>query len=465
MRRHGHVPRLLLILADAIAALAAAGLAYVIRFRLGWIPVEGRLDVLPARYLSAVPITVVLMLLAASLMGAYGDRALGRPTSLRTAVRVTAVGGALLATTALLYRDIFQYSRLAIVFTAVLYLPAFAAGRALAGRALTALRRSGRFLRRAAVVGSGSPARALAAALRAEPWTAVEIRAVLPLGGDPVDWPSARRLRDAEALFEAATAGDVDEVYLAVPATEAAAVPALVERLEQTTLDVRVVPDLGVPVLVNPHAFVLAGVPVVSLRERPLYGARAATKRGLDVVVASTLLLLLAPLLLVVGLLVRATSPGPALFGQERMGLDGRRFRMWKFRTMRLDAEADSGPVFARPGDPRVTGVGRFLRRFSVDELPQLWNVLRGAMRLVGPRPERATFVAQFRKSFSGYMLRHSVRTGMTGWAQVHGLRGESALDERLRLDLEYVDRWSLLLDLEILCRTVVQVLVGKNAC
>ena len=172
----------------------------------------------------------------------------------------------------------------------------------------------------------------------------------------------------------------------------------------------------------------------------------------------------LAPFLLLIGILVRLTSRGPALYSQERMGQNGRPFQMLKFRTMRADAESSSGPVFARPGDPRVTRVGRVLRRLSLDELPQLWNVVRGEMSLVGPRPERRAFIDEFRKSLSGYMLRHSMRAGMTGWAQVNGLRGDSSLHERLRYDLEYIDRWSLLFDLEILGRTTVQVLIGKNA-
>jgi len=147
------------------------------------------------------------------------------------------------------------------------------------------------------------------------------------------------------------------------------------------------------------------------------------------------------------------------------MGLDGHRFGMLKFRTMRAGAEQASGPVFARRGDPRVTPLGRVLRRLSLDELPQLWNVVRGEMSLVGPRPERAPFIEEFRSRLPGYMLRQSVKAGMTGWAQVHGLRGDSSLEERLRYDLEYIDRWSLLFDLEILGRTAVQVVVGRNAC
>lgn len=464
MRRQGHLPRSLLLVADTLAAVTAASLAYVVRFETGWIAVAGRTDVLPARYLAALPMTVAVVLLSASLMGAYGDDELHRPTPVRRALRVAMLAGALLAAMALLYRDVFQYSRLAILFAGAAFLPCFVAGRVLAARTIRRLRRGTRGATRAAVIGGGRPAQALARALRDHEWAGIRIDTVLPVGDLPEDWDDAATVAGIDELLECIGSGALDEVYIAVPADEAARVPTFVERLEQATVDVRVVPDLGPVVMVNPHAFVLSGVPIVSLRERPLYGVRAAMKRAVDVLLALLLLLTLSPLLLLLALLVRLTSRGPALYAQERMGLDGRRFRMWKFRSMRADAETDSGPVFARPDDPRVTPLGRFLRRFSLDELPQLWNVVRGEMSLVGPRPEREAFVREFRNSFSGYMLRLSVRAGMTGWAQVHGLRGDSSLADRLRYDLEYIDRWSLLLDLEILCRTIAQVLRGQNA-
>jgi exopolysaccharide biosynthesis polyprenyl glycosylphosphotransferase len=203
---------------------------------------------------------------------------------------------------------------------------------------------------------------------------------------------------------------------------------------------------------------------VASYWESPLRGSGAALKRGLDVVLAALLLVLLSPLLLLLAVVVRLTSRGPVLHRQDRVGLDGRTFPMLKFRTMVEGAEAATGPVFAAPGDPRRTPVGGLLRRLSLDELPQLWNVLRGDMSLVGPRPERPEFVERFRREHPGYMLRHSLRSGITGWAQVNGLRGRSSIEERLAYDLEYARRWSLLLDIEILARTVLQVAAGRNA-
>jgi lipopolysaccharide/colanic/teichoic acid biosynthesis glycosyltransferase len=181
----------------------------------------------------------------------------------------------------------------------------------------------------------------------------------------------------------------------------------------------------------------------------------AVAKRAIDLVLASALLVLLAPLLLVVCVLVMLDSAGPPLFVQRRVGAGGRVFRMLKFRSMRKDAEAHSGPVFAVPGDPRCTRLGQLLRRTNIDELPQLVNVVAGHLSLVGPRPERPEFVTLFERTIPGYADRHAVRPGITGLAQVRGLRGaHTSLLTRLELDLQYIERWSLALDLRILART-----------
>ena len=178
-------------------------------------------------------------------------------------------------------------------------------------------------------------------------------------------------------------------------------------------------------------------------------------KRVFDLVVGGVCLFVAAPVMLGIALAVRLTSPGPVLLRQERMGLDGRRFELLKFRTMRVDAEAATGPVWARQDDERRTSIGATLRRFNLDELPQLLNVLRGEMSLVGPRPERPVFVEDFRRRIPGYMLRHKVKAGMTGWAQVNGWRGDTSLEKRIEYDLYYIERWSLFLDLKILVQTL----------
>ena len=174
--------------------------------------------------------------------------------------------------------------------------------------------------------------------------------------------------------------------------------------------------------------------------------------------------MLLSPLMFLLALLIKLTSKGPVFFAQERMGLDGRLFRVWKFRTMKIDAEAETGPVWAKPDDPRSTLPGRFLRKLSLDELPQFWNVLWGEMSLVGPRPERPVFIEEFRRHVPRYMLRHMVQAGMTGWAQVHGWRGDTSIERRIQYDLEYIQNWSMTLDLRILFLTVIRGFVNRNA-
>jgi exopolysaccharide biosynthesis polyprenyl glycosylphosphotransferase len=209
----------------------------------------------------------------------------------------------------------------------------------------------------------------------------------------------------------------------------------------------------------------LEGIPFIPIKHVPLSSWNAVLKRGFDIVVAVLLIILLSPLFAVTALLIRLTSPGPVFYIQERVGLDGVSFPLIKFRSMRTDAERQTGPVWAQKQDPRATPIGRFLRRFSIDELPQLVNVLRGDMSLVGPRPERPHFVQQFRREVPKYMDRHRVRSGMTGWAQVNGLRGsEASIEERTKLDIYYIENWSLIFDLKIIFKTVRAVFFGKDA-
>jgi len=202
----------------------------------------------------------------------------------------------------------------------------------------------------------------------------------------------------------------------------------------------------------------------VSLLDTPLGGWNDVIKRAVDVALATMLLVLLSPLFLMIAVAIRLTSVGPVFYRQERMSLDGRTFLVWKFRTMKADAEADGGAVWATPDDPRRTWFGGWLRRTSLDELPQLWNVLRGEMSLVGPRPERPVFIEEFRQKIPKYMLRHKVRAGMTGWAQVHGLRGNTSVEQRIRYDLYYIENWSLLLDFKILLLTLFRGFINPNA-
>jgi len=205
-------------------------------------------------------------------------------------------------------------------------------------------------------------------------------------------------------------------------------------------------------------------MPIVKLNDSPLDGIGALLKRVTDFILGLLGTLLISPLLIAIAILVKLTSKGPIFYSQERCGLDGRSFKMWKFRSMRVDAEDSTGAVWARKDDDRRTPIGAFLRATSIDELPQLWNVVRGEMSLVGPRPERPVFVDKFRGEVPHYMLRHKVKAGITGWAQVNGWRGDTSLERRIECDLYYIRNWSYSLDLKILWMTVWKGFVNKNA-
>jgi exopolysaccharide biosynthesis polyprenyl glycosylphosphotransferase len=209
----------------------------------------------------------------------------------------------------------------------------------------------------------------------------------------------------------------------------------------------------------------LEGIPFIRVKTTPMGTWNQILKRSFDLVVAALVLILISPFFVLLALLIKITSKGPVFYLQERIGLDGKTFRVIKFRSMKIDAEEVTGPVWARKDDPRTTFLGRFMRRFSLDELPQLINVLTGEMSLVGPRPERPHFVEQFKKEVPKYLDRHRVKTGMTGWAQVNGLRGaDVSIEERTKYDVYYVENWSLVFDLKIILKTIRAVLFGKDA-
>ncbi len=255
----------------------------------------------------------------------------------------------------------------------------------------------------------------------------------------------------------------VDQVILALPLEEQPQMRELMEVLALRTIDVKVVPDLFSYVTLRGGLEEFGGLPIISLQGAPMEGWNRIAKRVFDILVSSLALLFLAPWMAVLAILVKLTSRGPVLFAQERMGIDGQLFHMYKFRTMKVDAEKD-GAQFATAGDTRRTPIGAFLRRSSLDEVPQFWNVFAGDMSLVGPRPERPVFIEEFKKQIPRYHLRHMVKSGITGWAQINGLRGNTSIKDRIDYDLYYIENWSLMFDLKILVRTALGGFLSKNA-
>jgi Undecaprenyl-phosphate glucose phosphotransferase len=277
-------------------------------------------------------------------------------------------------------------------------------------------------------------------------------------GGAPSEGrhpPVLGRLDDCVRVIEEQ---QVDQVYIALPLEAHSKLVKLIRCVGNECVDIKVVPDLVQYATVTAALEDLDGIPIISLNEVPLRGWSSLVKRVMDATVGLALLALLSPAFAVIALLIKLRGgPGPVLYRQERMSLDGKTFLMYKFRSMHADAERATGPVFATADDPRRTRVGAWLRRFNLDELPQLLNVVLGDMSLVGPRPERPPFVREFKERIPQYMLRHRVKSGMTGWAQVNGWRGNTSIEKRIEYDLYYIENWSLLLDVKILILTLLR--------
>ena len=275
------------------------------------------------------------------------------------------------------------------------------------------------------------------------------------------------RIGTIDQLVEHARQGQVAVIYITLPLRAEARIRSILDRLSDTTASVYLVPDFFAFQLLHSRWTTINGLPVVSVFENPFYGVDGLVKRGMDLLLGTFFLLLAALPMLLIALAIKLTSPGPVFFRQRRYGLDGREIRVWKFRTMYVCEDGPNIPQ-AKPGDPRITPIGRFLRRTSLDELPQLFNVLEGTMSLVGPRPHATAHNELYRKKIQGYMLRHKVKPGITGLAQVEGYRGETdtleKMQKRIEYDHQYIREWSLWLDLKILARTVRAVLSRQNA-
>lgn len=325
----------------------------------------------------------------------------------------------------------------------------------------------------AVIVGSGPLADQLTAALARVPGEGVRV------AGHFEDRRAPRRPRAAGAPPPAGILGTcadvaayvkrhrIDRIYITLPMAAQPRILQLLDALRDTTASVYFAPDIFLADLIQARVDTVGGMPVLAVCETPFSGVNGLLKRASDLLLGSLILLLIAPLLLAVAVAVRLDSPGPVLFRQRRYGLDGQEIVVYKFRTMRV---AEDGDVIrqATRDDPRVTRLGAFLRRTSLDELPQFFNVLAGTMSIVGPRPHAVAHNEQYRRLIKGYMLRHKVRPGITGWAQVNGQRGETdtveKMQKRVEYDLAYLRHWSLLWDLEIILRTVFVVLGRRNA-
>lgn len=326
---------------------------------------------------------------------------------------------------------------------------------------------------RVVIVGGGLLGQQLAEAIQAHPGTGLLVVAFyddglsLSQGDSPTLISGIPLCGDLDKLLVDARRGDFDEIYIALPMHAEGRIRELLSGLADTSIPTYLVPDLFAFTLLHAQMGDIAGMPIVSIYGSPHQGMGGIVKRCEDVVLSVLILLIIALPMIFIAIGVRVTSKGPVLFKQNRYGLSGNEVVIWKFRTM-IVSENDGDVSQATRNDPRITGFGSLLRRTSLDELPQFFNVLQGYMSIVGPRPHAVVHNEEYRKIIPGYMLRHIVKPGITGWAQVNGWRGETEtleqMEKRVEFDLEYIRRWSVWLDLKIVLLTIVKGFVGKKA-
>ena len=455
------------VVGDALAVAGGALVGFQYRFYLSGVPIPGNQVPSLHAYLLAVPVVAALWVLTFAFTGRYRvslgqsfvDEILGSAGSVALFVVVAlALEG--------LYRG-FPYSRLVLADAAVAALLLFVAERALIRAAQGALLRSGWGGIRTLVVGSGPVADRLLRRLRMFPEYGYQV--VGKVGTDPEARSVQGGLGVPHFALEVGLSRIVvreraDTVLLALSGVRHDRVLELARECLAAGAEVKVVPDVLEIMTSAASTEEVAGLPLVGLRPNRLVGANLLVKRAFDVVATLVLSIIALPVVTVCALAISISSPGSPFFGQERLGRDGRLFQVWKLRSMVKDAERGIGPVMTAVGDQRRTPVGRFVRRYSLDELPQLWNVLIGEMSLVGPRPERHFFAQKFADSVPRYRERLQVKPGCTGWAQVNDLRQASSMEERIFYDIYYVENWSLSFDLKILLLTPWRLLFHRHA-
>jgi exopolysaccharide biosynthesis polyprenyl glycosylphosphotransferase len=352
----------------------------------------------------------------------------------------------------------FLYSRLTMIYAMLFGMFLLGLGRAMALVLERALLRRGHGLKRLLFVGTGRNFKSLTRAVSQRPDLGftlcgyVEERADGALAGIPLLGP-------VEELEPLILRHGVQQIIVTLRPDRHEAVSGIVDLCDRHGVDCLVAPDMQEMIVGGHNYDEIAGIPVIRIKGLRMRGPAAFIKRAADVAMSLALLIPLLPVMMLIGIAIRLDSPGPVFYMQKRVGLDGRVFWMYKFRSMRTNVESSEGPGWSRDQDPRITRLGMILRKMSLDELPQIFNVLRGEMSLVGPRPERPYFVEQFEKDVPRYMQRHRAKAGMTGWAQVNGLRGDTSIEERVQYDLYYIENWSMGFDIKIMILTAVDIL------
>ena len=465
------------ILGDLLATYFAFFLAYFVRFNVQIIEVTK--GVSPFRqYLLLIPIISILWPLLFYLHGLYNLRRLrSRVDELFSIVWAVAMGTAVTLFLALYLRVYYfygppevsgryEFSQLVLGLFVLFDVVLLALTRSVIREHREARWRIGEGLRNILIAGAGELGRSVADKFIDHQELGFRVMGFLDdhLRGEFAGYRGLPILGTIDEAEQVVATRQIASLYIALPLEEHEKIKALISFAGREGLDVKVAWDYLTHVALRAGVEDLDGIPVISLAETPIQGWNWVQKRSMDVCLSAALLALVAIPFALIAALIKWTSRGPVFYSQERMGLDGKPFTIYKFRSMYENAEEETGPVWADPDDPRRTALGGILRRLSIDELPQLYNVLKGDMSLVGPRPERPSFVQKFKERIPQYMLRHKVKSGMTGWAQVNGWRGNTSIEKRIEHDLYYIENWTLGLDFKILWLTFWRVFLHRHA-
>jgi Undecaprenyl-phosphate glucose phosphotransferase len=481
VNRHNRLLVTFHVLSDAMLGVTAFIIAYELRFHSdlisSLIPITKGMPPLQ-QYINVLPFIAVLVPLGFQLQGLYRLRRGRSRVDEFFAVFVGSILAVLFGIMATIYvqiywassaarqRGSFEVSQPVWAIFLVLNVALTFAARELVRELLERRWRAGIGLKRILIAGSGELGRLVADKIIEHRELGYQIVGFVDdkAAGDHLGYRGLPLLGTIDEVADIAARETVDHLYVALPPEQHVQMLQLIESTSRECVDVKVVPDLLQVIALRARLEDLDGLPVININDVPLQGFNAIVKRGIDIAISSAALLVLVVPFWIIAALVKLSSRGDVFYRQERMGLDGKPFMIYKFRSMYDDAEAVTGPVFATERDPRRTPLGRLLRRSNADELPQLWNVLRGDMSIVGPRPERPLFVAQFKHKIPQYMLRHKVKAGITGWAQVNGWRGNTSIEKRIEYDLYYIENWSVRLDLKIMWLTLLKGFFHKHA-
>ena len=481
VNRHNRLLVAFHVISDALLGVTAFIIAYALRFHTpivtALIPITRGVPPLQ-QYIQDLPFVATLVPLGFQLQGLYRLRRGRSRVDDFFAVFVGSILAVVFGIVATLYvqtyfaspetksRGAFEVSQAVWAIFLVLNVALAYASRELVREVLERRWRAGIGLKRILIAGAGELGRLVADKILEHRELGYQIVGFVDdrAAGDHLGYRGLPLLGTIREAAEISSREGIDHLYVALPPEQHVQMLELIESTSRECVDVKVVPDLLQVIALRARLEDLDGVPVININDVPLQGFNTIVKRGIDVVISSGALALLSIPIGSIALLVKATSRGPVFYRQERMGLDGKTINIVKFRSMHHEAERDTGPVWARENDPRVTVLGKFLRRSNLDELPQLWNVLRGDMSIVGPRPERPHFVEQFKHRIPQYMLRHKVKAGLTGWAQVNGWRGNTSIEKRIEYDLYYIENWSVRLDLKIMWLTLLRGFFHKHA-